>query len=99
MPTPVDYTPRARMARIERDEILLSYLTGLGPVGTPVMCMAKWLRKDMQWDHQTYYISLRNLVRSGKIKCFHQGQYIVLKPLEVGRKVEAFPAEWLEAAE
>lgn len=92
---------RARLTCKERDDILVSYLTGLGPVGMPVICTATWVRSDLKWDYQTYYNGLRNLIKSRRVRRFHVGQYIVLKPLEAGRRVldnAAILQNWKEAA-
>lgn len=71
-----------RLSADERDDILVSYITGLGPVGEPVCCHATYVRKDMGWDHQTYYAAINRLIRSRRIRRFARGMYTVLRRLE-----------------
>lgn len=66
----------------QRNDILVSYITGLGPVGEPVCCSVSYVKKDLGWDKQSYYTTLNRLIRSRRVQRFAQGMYIVLERLE-----------------
>lgn len=71
-----------RMTSRQRDDVLVSYITGLAPVGEPVCCSASYLREDLGWDHQTYYLAINRLIRSRRVRRFERGMYVVLQRLE-----------------
>ena len=65
---------------------ILSYLTGLGPVGTEVYLYHKWIKEDLEdVDHSVVIWALRRLEKKGAIQKVAQGlrgspaRYIVLK--------------------
>lgn len=59
----------------ERQEEILSYMTGLAPVGQPFQVRHKWLLQDFNWmDHSAFHKCVRTMIDLGCVECVAIGR-------------------------
>ena len=79
----------------ERQEFVLSYLVGLGPVGTEVCCTNRQIEDDLGMSHWNFLKFMRKLIWKGAVKVSQPGRacnptwYVVLRRPEEFTPVEA----------
>lgn len=67
-----------------RAEELLSYITGLGRVGTALPVPIEWVKEDLPGFHHknSFYLFVKELIDAGCVRREGVGQYVVLRRLE-----------------
>jgi hypothetical protein len=81
-----------------RQAEILSYLTGLGPVGTWVHAKPEWLREDLEINNRQIFrqhvlgLRAQKLVAVRKAEGRHNYEYMVLRRLENGVEIGTRPA-------
>lgn len=93
-----------------RQEEMLSYMTGLAPVGSPLQIRHKWIAQDFNWmDHSLFAQIVKSLIRLGCVELVKTGRSyepswhrVLLRPEQCisadGSRVQRLRYEQREAA-
>jgi hypothetical protein len=74
----------------DKAEILLSYLVGMAPLGTPFAPRTTWLTTDLNCNRWNLYTRLNQLIRLGAVERLSAGSHRTFGVLVVRKRPEAF---------